>query len=94
MEKRNGWEIITDILEVCNKGYGVRKTYIVFKTNINFKLADEYIELLLDRGLLEHIDKKHFFTSKKGKQWLKYASQLKQLLVFNEAYKALEPEPK
>ncbi|NJD78529.1 MAG: hypothetical protein FIB08_15790 [Candidatus Methanoperedens sp.] len=67
---RSRIDIIIDILEVAR--VGVNKTGIVYKTNLNFKLAERYLDLLQNRGLVENkIDK--YITTEKGKILLERA---------------------
>ncbi|VVB93123.1 Winged helix-turn-helix [uncultured archaeon] len=67
---RSRIDIIIDILEVARAG--TNKTGIVYKTNLNFKLAERYLDLLQNRGLVENrIDK--YITTEKGKILLERA---------------------
>lgn len=57
--KRSKVEIIADILKSAN-GRGATKTQIVYRANLNFKLATGYIEYLLKKGyLVESTDGNH-----------------------------------
>lgn len=47
--RRSRIDIIIDVLEVAKMG--ANKTSVVYKTNLNFKLADKYLELLQNQGL-------------------------------------------
>jgi predicted transcriptional regulator len=71
--RRSKIDIVVDVLEVTKNG--VRKTVIVYKTNLNFRLAEKYLLLLEKQGLLE---KKSdiYFTSDKGKIFLGKAKDL------------------
>jgi predicted transcriptional regulator len=66
-------DIVVDVLEVTKNG--VNKTAIVYKTNLNFRLAEKYILLLEKQGLLE-IKSDKYFTSDKGKIFLGKAKDL------------------
>lgn len=66
-------DIVVDVLEVTKNG--VNKTAIVYKTNLNFRLAEKYILLLEKQGLLEKKSDK-YFTSDKGKIFLGKAKDL------------------
>jgi len=71
--RRSRIDIVVDVLEVTKNG--VNKTAIVYKTNLNFKLADKYLLHLEKQGLLEKkLDK--YFTSDKGKIFLGKAKDL------------------
>ncbi len=49
--KRDRIDIIGTILEVCMKDS--RKTLIMYECNLNYEQVEDYLQLLLDRGLLE-----------------------------------------
>lgn len=71
--RRSRIDIIIDILDVALMG--VNKTSVVYKTNLNFKLADKYLELLQRHGLVENtLDK--FKTTDKGKIFLEKAKEV------------------
>jgi predicted transcriptional regulator len=59
--RRNRLDIIADILNAAKMG--LRKTRIVYSTNLNFKLANKYLPLLTENGLLEVIDRDYITTS-------------------------------
>jgi len=71
--RRSKIDIVVDVLEVTKNG--VNKTAIVYKTNLNFRLADKYLLLLEKQGLLEKKSDK-YFTSDKGKIFLGKAKDL------------------
>jgi len=70
---RSRIDIIIDVLEVAK--VGVNKTGLVYKTNLNFKLADNYLEILQNQGLVEkRLDK--YITTDKGKAFLQKANEI------------------
>jgi len=70
---RSRIEIIIDILDVAR--VPTNKTSIVYKTNLNFRLADKYLYLLLNRGLIENrLDK--YITTERGKILLEKAKEV------------------
>ncbi len=71
--RRSRIDIIIDVLEVAK--IGVNKTGVVYKTNINFKLADKYLDLLQKQGFVENIVDKYITTSK-GKIFLEKAREV------------------
>jgi len=71
--RRSRIDIVVDVLEVTKNG--VNKTAIVYKTNLNFRLADKYLLHLEKQGLLEKKSDK-YFTSDKGKIFLVKAKDL------------------
>lgn len=52
--KRSKEAIIAKVLEICIDG--ATKTAIVYQANLNFHTAVTYINLLIDKGLLEEVD--------------------------------------
>jgi predicted transcriptional regulator len=71
--RRSRIDIIIDVLEVAKMG--VNKTSVVYRSNLNFKLAEKYLELLQKHGLVEkRVDK--YITTEKGKIFLQKAKEL------------------
>jgi predicted transcriptional regulator len=80
--RRSKIDIVVNVLEVTKNG--ANKTAIVYKSNLNFKLADKYLLLLEKQGLLEKKSDK-YFTSDKGKIFLGKAKDLTmQLETINQ----------
>jgi len=75
--RRSRIDIIIDVLEVAKMG--VNKTSVVYRTNLNFKLADKYLELLQTQGLVENRVNK-YITTDKGKIFLEKAKEITQQL--------------
>ncbi|MCZ7372508.1 MAG: hypothetical protein O8C60_02435 [Candidatus Methanoperedens sp.] len=71
--RRSRIDIIIDVLEVAK--IGINKTGVVYKTNINFKLADKYLDLLQKQGFVENIVDK-YITTNKGKIFLEKAREI------------------
>lgn len=71
--KRNIDQINAQILALC-QGDGVSKTKIVYQVNLNFKTAKGYLDLLLEKGLLEAIPGEHIMykTTEKGELALEH----------------------
>ena len=67
LQKRNNDQIKSQILVVC-QGDGANKTRIVYQAGLNFKTAKGYLELLLEKGLLEAIpgERIMYKTTEKG----------------------------
>ena len=69
--KRSRPEIISQILEICMGG--ASKTKIVYQANLNFKMVNPYLDLLIKNGLIM-VNEKHvtlYETTLKGKNLLK-----------------------
>ena len=71
--RRSRMDIVVDVLEAAKNG--VNKTAIVYRTNLNFTLAEKYLELLEKQGLLENKSDK-YITSDKGKVFLAKAKEI------------------
>ena len=48
--KRSEMEILADILRVAERG--AKKSHIVYKANLNFKIVEGYLNTLRNSGLL------------------------------------------
>ena len=71
--RRSKVEIIADILRSTN-GTGATKTQIVYRANLNFKLASGYIKYLLRKGYLVEIvenNRKIYRATDKGQAFLR-----------------------
>lgn len=71
--RRSRIDIIIDILDVAKEG--VNKTGIVYRTNLNFTLAQKYLELLRKHNLMENKSDK-YITTEKGKNFLEKAREI------------------
>mgnify|MGYP000047012160 CR=1 FL=1 len=75
--RRDKCEIIANILLIARKG--AKKTHIVYKTNLNFKLVSKYLSLLEAKGLIEKRGR-NYTTTEKGEKFLQIYNELKELL--------------
>ena len=66
-EKRNRDQIKSQILALCQED-GANKTRIVYQAGLNFKIVKGYLDLLLEKGLLEAIpgERIMYKTTEKG----------------------------
>jgi len=71
--RRNELEIIADILEAAE--VGLRKTRLVYRTNLNFKVLKRYLRKLLEYGFIR-IEGRFYTTTSKGAQFLENYRQL------------------
>lgn len=67
MARRNDLDICADILRVARNG--AKKTQIVYKANLNFKIVEKYLRRLGENGLLK-LEGRSFTTTRKGAQFL------------------------
>jgi len=83
---RSRTDIAADILEIAMDG--AIKTKIMYKAFLSFPQLKEYLTVLLERGLLEHVeDENEYRTTDKGKQFLKMYKEVGQIM-FPRAKKA------
>jgi len=67
-ERRSRIDIIADILSVA--GEEAKKTHIVYSANLNFARVDEYLQYLVDKGLIEYRSRE-YKTTEKGQEFLR-----------------------
>lgn len=67
MSRRSKLEIIVDLLEVCKEDS--HKTNMVYKTNLNFKIAGEYLNILKEKEWVTENEGRYRITDK-GKCFL------------------------
>ena len=82
--RRTKFDIIVDIINLTMDG-GTNKTRIVYGANLNFKIANKYIDFLLDNGLIrEEVKegKKYYLATEKGVQFLKLFRELSGEVIF------------
>ena len=68
--KRSRQEIISQILEICING--ASKTRIVYQANLNFKMVNSYLDLLIKNEMIQVNEKQVtlYETTQKGKSLL------------------------
>ena len=76
-KRRDSIAIIVDILSVA--GEKAKKTQIVYKANLNFRMVGEYLPHLLDKGLIENTDGE-YKTTEKGEEFLTDYRKMKEML--------------
>lgn len=67
---RSSLDIINDILLVAEKEEGVKKTHIMYRANLSFKLLSKYMNKIINSKLL-HKRKTLFFITEKGKEFVR-----------------------
>lgn len=75
--RRTRLDIIINIMEEATMG--VNKTSIVYRTNLNFTLADKYLDMLQKQGFIETRSEK-YKTTEKGIKFLEKAKEVAQQL--------------
>lgn len=76
--RRTRFDIIVDIL-TCLLNGGKNKTKIVYGANLNFRLVEKYLEILIEKGLVEeeNVDGKTLYhVTEKGLELVKIYRKL------------------
>lgn len=63
-----------DILKIANNG--AKKTHIVYEVNLNFNIAQKYLEMLKEKELIKN-ENGLFITTDKGKIFQEIAKEIK-----------------
>jgi len=82
VKRRSSIQIIGEILSLCQKP--AKRTRIVYGTNINFQLLQNYLDLLMGQGLIQENADGTFVTTEKGSGALNQIQNI-QLVIFNTA---------
>ena len=76
--RRDKLKILMNILEICESD-GANKTKIVYGSNINFKVADMYLDMLIKEGLMDVITpgpREKYQATDKGKEMIKNIKEI------------------
>ena len=76
-KRRGRTDIMADILSVAKEK--AKKTQIVYKADLNFRMVDEYLPHLMDKGLIENTDGE-YKTTEKGGDFLTDYRKMKEML--------------
>ena len=72
--RRSTNDIAIDILRAAMNG--ATKTHIIARVNLNFNIAQKYLEMLTEKQLIRH-ENGLFITTNKGKVFQEMAKELK-----------------
>ena len=90
--KRSKYEIVHDILDQCQNG--AKKTWVMYRANLSYELATNYLSELVKRGLIENREGLYYITDK-GRQLLEvlkaWKEKRKELEGLTEQVKQLLP---
>jgi len=75
--KRNFLEITAEILKVALNG--AKKTHVVYKANLNFKILQEYLDRMSEAGLITYKNGE-IKTTDKGIDYLQQYSEFMKLV--------------
>lgn len=76
--KRNSYDCLYDLLKAC-KG-GARKSHLVYRANLNFKLIQKYLPFGLERGLVKKLKKQYFITDL-GRNFIRETDKLRKIII-------------
>ncbi len=76
MKYRRKIDIVADILNVAKNG--ARKTQIMYKGNLSYKLLNKYLNMLIEANLIEPEDDSNYVITLKGAEFLEIFKQYKQ----------------
>jgi predicted transcriptional regulator len=76
-KRRCRTDIIVDILSIARGK--AKKTQIVYKADLNFRMLEEYLPQLVDKGLIENTDGE-YETTEKGERFLTDYQKMKEML--------------
>ncbi|MGQ9459648.1 MAG: winged helix-turn-helix domain-containing protein [Candidatus Bathyarchaeaceae archaeon] len=77
--KRTNLEIIAEILSLCDQPR--TKTYVMYRTNLSWRMVQKYLSQLQSRGLLEvHHSLTKYRTTQKGFKFVEKWRELVELL--------------
>ena len=76
-ERRSRMDIIADILSVA--GEEAKKTHIVYSANLNFARVGEYLQYLVDKGLIENRSRE-YKTTERGEEFLRTYREMTERL--------------
>ncbi len=81
MDKRDRFTIVADILTVLDREGALYKTQIASKCNLDTRMLNRYINMLLDAGLITYSPNlKVLIITDQGRRYLMLYSKIKRML--------------
>ena len=81
MKRRNNVDITADILRIARSG--AKKTWIVYRANLNFNIVKSYLSELIQRGMLQKVKGLNLYkTTKKGQEFLEQYESFRKFHMF------------
>lgn len=80
---RSRADIVADMLEVAKDG--AIKTRIMYRALLSFPQLKEYLELLTDSGLLEYREDRMYYTTERGRHFLKMYAEVGRMMFPKES---------
>ncbi|MFH1174940.1 MAG: winged helix-turn-helix domain-containing protein [archaeon] len=87
MKKRDRLQIIHDILStIRDKDGKIRKTHILYKSNLSPQMLDDYLGELLGKQLVEEVNSKGLKTYKLTDKGFEFVAKYKMIAEFIESF--------
>ena len=86
--RRNQLEIVAQLLGIASQG-GATKTSLVYKANLNFKLAQKYLDELENKGMIVRHEGelgRTYACTERGREALRYLGRTLDFMSEDEAY--------
>ena len=80
MKYRTRNEIVVDILSSAKDIDGVTKTRVMYHAFLSFTQLKDYLAILLENGMLEHIGTNKYRTTAKGVKMLETCQKINDLV--------------
>ena len=81
MAKRSRIDIIEDMLQLMNKGKGVKKTHLMYKSNLSHQQLKSYLEELVDKDFVAKTQNKnceYIIITPNGRKFLEKIREMKE----------------
>ena len=95
--RRSKLEMYVDILKVLARRGPLKLTHIMYKANVNCSVLKEYLDFLIQQGLVEERNagksRMVFAVTQRGITVLKYFRELEQVLPIIEESRNQTPVP-
>lgn len=77
-KKRNKLEIIHDILTILRKNPSIKKTHLMYKTNLTYVRLNNYLDELHRKELITDVDET--IVTPKGEQFLQQVRKMRDFI--------------
>jgi len=87
VRRRGRLEIIADILiSIKNKGGEIKPTHLLYKSNLSHAKLKEYLNILLEKGMIEEkqVKGRKMFVMKE--QGYKFLSEFERIKEFSDSF--------
>ena len=86
-KRRGRLDIIADILRsIQNKGGKIKPTHLLYKSNLSHAKLKEYMEMLLEKGMIEEKEVKGKKIILMKEQGLKFLLEFNRIKEFSDSF--------